>query len=507
MFRFSLAPFYLALVSPLLLAGCGDSDSSSAAPPTPLPEEVPLLDWNWLPAPQLIDTDGTTAGRPNGVIGVTGDASLVWRRDGTGPLSCGAMAYYGINTTSWDGESAGLVDCGDLDTGEVPQVGMDVNGNAMTVWVTHQAGGDYARIRSSVREADGDWSAAVDVSGSPQAERSAANPSLFVPGSGNPTLVWQQNAGSSYGYYDNLFISTFDTQTGTWSSQQNLNYQGGPLSNYEHHSRSPVLAGNQNGELVLAYTQEEGWDYGQPTDPEPQVRAVIYKPGDPFSEWQHHMKLSELATLPHNIRAFMDADGNATVLWIQDDSGNENLYARRYDAVDGWDASPTQLESVSGDVGEMDAAIDANGDIMVVWRQWIAEAGALSSGPSALIAQTERLRYSRFDSDSDSWSTASGIHADTVEPLGLAVDVDQNGNAMLAWEGNEGYQISASRYEAATDTWRAPELLSEDFSDPMHEEYGEVDDVLVFVNDEGYTGVGWQQHNGTSRRIYAIGLR
>lgn len=516
MSRTSRSFLSMAFLASLLVAGCNnsndlfdglDSDPDQPTEP-PGPDAIPLLDWDWFSDARVIDTDESDAGRVNGVIAATGDATLIWRREGTAPLSCAATTYFEITTTSWEGWAADLVECGDSDPGELPQVGMDSDGKAIVAWVNDQVGSDAA-VRSAYRPADGDWSAAGDVSVSGGSGFESNHPSLFVPQTGDAYMVWQQRTTSSYGSFDNLYLSVFDTEANTWSVPTGLNGSGsgsGPLGDYYHRHLNPVLAGNQNGQMVLAYTVQQGYVGGDQYDIDDQVRAVIYTPDAAGDQWISPMRLSEGTNRPFNLRAVIDGDGNAIVLWLQNDGTVENLYGRRYDAVDGWDAEPTLLESGAARVIEMDAAIDGNGDVMVAWRQFIED-----PVPSAQVADpegyTSRLQYSRYDSETGSWSAPAGIHADSVEALAVSVDVDVWGNALVAWEGGQGYEISASRYEQATDTWRAPELLSTDFRDDLDPAYGRVDDVMVFVNDEGYAGVGWQQHNGTSRRIYATGLR
>lgn len=104
---------------------------------------------------------------------------------------------------------------------------------------------------------------------------------------------------------------------------------------------------------------------------------------------------------------------------------------------------------------DSDVAIDAGGNVFVVWLQQSPD------------YSTEDLMANRYHAASDTWSGAQPLEFDdtaTRQPIvGQQIVADNLGNAIAVWVQSDGVlqNLRAARYSAADAQWLPGELLEE----------------------------------------------
>jgi hypothetical protein len=209
-------------------------------------------------------------------------------------------------------------------------------------------------------------------------------------------------------------------------------------------SFSPQVAMDANGNAVAVWLQAAGAG-------EEDVFANRYVAGSGWGQAQLVSNLSELGEA-NEVQIAMDASGNALVIWRQTDSQtlDQNLWFNRYTTRSGW-GTPDLLERVPGDARSPQIASTASGTAMAIWRQE-NEAGTRTS-----------IMASRYQ-PSSGWATPELVEKDdSGDAFDPQVALDANGNAMAVWGQFDGlrHNIWANRF-AATGQWGTPERLEKD---------------------------------------------
>jgi hypothetical protein len=175
----------------------------------------------------------------------------------------------------------------------------------------------------------------------------------------------------------------------------------------------------------------------------------------------------------YNSQIAMDNNGNAMVVWQQvDSSRNTSILANRYSA--GVWGGVVWLEAGAGNATSPQVAMSSNGNAMVVWQQ------VDSSGHVSILAN----RYS-----AGVWGGAVWLEAGTGDATQPQIAMDNDGNAMVVWQqvDNSGYQsIMANRYSAGV--WGGATLLEDSTNDAF--------DPQVTIDSKGNAMVAWIQVEG-----------
>ncbi len=195
----------------------------------------------------------------------------------------------------------------------------------------------------------------------------------------------------------------------------------------------------------------------------------------------------------------VNANGTAIAVWQVWDAtgaGGWHIYANLYDGTN-WSA-PIMLDSATSyEPIAPKAALDANGNAIVIWLN------------NETFPQNEySIRSRRYDFGSNSWSPALGVESDTlVNPRlrirslgtrngpGLQFEPDvpdltgnDNGDAIVIWsedlDDDGTHTVRAMQYTIA-DGWSAPEPLSNDIN-------GDTSLPRVIMNNNGNGIAVWQ---------------
>jgi hypothetical protein len=258
------------------------------------------------------------------------------------------------------------------------------------------------------------------------------------------------------------------------------------------------------------------------------------------SGWQCAMRIDGVAGKAYDPQIAVDSNGNIVAVWSQHDGTYNSIFANRYVADAGrW-----------GDAGFVDSngyvafypqvALDANGNAIVVWEQWVlsdtvyhgfgnrydADAGVWGSvvriermpgqtqasgmqvafdthgDAIAVWYQDDGTRFNvysnRFSADAGRWGDAGEIETGTGGVNYPRVAVDSNGNAVAVWMQYDGTysSIYANRFSVATGLWGDAGVIEQNAGNAWYY-------AFVAVDSSGNAVAVWRQDGGTAENIWA----
>jgi len=298
-----------------------------------------------------------------------------------------------------------------------PRVAFASDGTAIAVW--QQGDGSRINIWANRRTAAG-WGSPtlVETSDAGYAEE----PELAVDAGGDAIVMWRQRQTSNS--LGELWANNFRPGVG-WGTPQLI---GTDVQALSYQLR---FDGRGNALAVWADFANSSW-------------ATLYLAGQ---GWGTPFRLGP-ASAP---RVAFDAQGNALVLWIQQDAVpnpvpcivltsigggstcpatvlRKNLWSRRHTPADGW-AQPQLVDTSDlGDVSSPAFAFDQAGNAIAVWTQRVDN---LFSGVVTVWAN----RYT----NGTGWGTATVIQDQaTGDAMVPSVAVNAAGEAIVAWGQLDG---------------------------------------------------------------------
>lgn len=403
----------------------------------------------------LIESDDNGDARvPRLAIDGSGNATAVWHQsDGTRD-NIWANRY--AAASGWG--TAELIETNDAGSAFDPQVAVDADGNALTVWWQHD--GKRFNIWANRYDAVTGWGTPVRLKADDSG--SAFDPQIAVDANGNALAVWNQQDDKRY----NIWANRYDAATG-WGKPSRLKVDaaGGAFD--------PQVAMDADGNALAVWQQF----YGKHAN----IWANRY---DVAAGWGNPSRLKadddRAAFYP---QLSVDAYGNAVAVWWQHDGTRANIWANRYDAASGWGTSTAIKADDSGDAFDPQVTLDADGNALAFWSQ---------------EDETHSNIWANRHDVASGWSAPSRIKTDdsggAFYPQ-LAVDAD--GNAFAVWVQHDGKRANvwANRYDAATG-WGTPRLIeTNNGGDAFHPQ--------IAVDADGHALAVWWQHDGTRTNIWA----
>ncbi len=176
----------------------------------------------------------------------------------------------------------------------------------------------------------------------------------------------------------------------------------------------------------------------------------------------------------------MDNNGNALIVWRQSDGNNWQIFKSEY--RDGAWTHPEDLDdNISPDdqdAYEPRAAMDNNGNAIIVWHQY--------DGSTNLIYKSEyRDGAWSHPEDLTEFISLDGLYAESPQ-----VAMDDSGNAVIAWEQHNGANWQVFKSEYRDGAWTDPAGVSES---------GSVIVSQVAMDNNGNALIAWTQdvdHHG-----------
>lgn len=287
-----------------------------------------------------------------------------------------------------------------------------------------------------------------------------------------------------------------------------------------------AAAVSANGDAVVAWLQS----------------SAIFKSHRRNGVWTHPSSLTDYISLPalpaSNVPAVaMDKNGNAIIIWRQNDGSNPMLYKAEF-RNGTWTLPSTVNDRVSfagNAVARMNVAMGDNGDAIIVWEQsngavnrgykaeyrngvWSYPAAhtdaftpagnAVSAPHPAMNNKGETLitwhqdfagvtRIFKSEYRNGAWTHPSSA-ADSISAAGLnhqfaKANMDNNGNALICWYGNNGTANATYKSEYRNGAWTNPSSAADYISFSTNA----VLEVSCGLSNSGDAVITWRQHDGT----------
>lgn len=196
---------------------------------------------------------------------------------------------------------------------DVPAVAVNRSGDAVVCWLQHESGNDRVMVSERV---DGTWThpagfgAAINPSGN-----WAVLPRAAVATNGDAIVTWYQVDGSDA----QIYVS--HREGGVWTHPiglaDNISPAGGS-------AESPFVAMSDNGDAVVA------WDQFNPNSSSWSIYMSELRDGT----WTHPADLDSSISPTGNdairTRVAMNRNGDAVIVWQQDDGSDTAIYASEY---------------------------------------------------------------------------------------------------------------------------------------------------------------------------------
>jgi hypothetical protein len=367
---------------------------------------------------QVNATTSTRKERPDVAMDDAGNFVVTWEsmhQDGNG---------YGVYARRYD--AAGVAQGGEFrvntfTTGAqwFPAVAMDDDGDFVVTWSDFAQPGIYAQRYDEMGVAQG---AEFRVNaGTAHAQTS----DIAVAGEGSFTVTWQSDEeGLGWG----ILARTFSAGGVPQQHQFRVN------TTAASDQTEPAAAMSADGKAVIAWQGIAGpfadifarrfvEGVPPPSHVGPEFRVNTYTPdGQGFPS------------------AAMDADGDFVIVWesAYQDSNGYGIYAQRYNAAGVAQGAEFRVNTtISNHQYDPEVAMDADGDFVVVWSDYLNNDVYARRFNAMGVAQGPEFLVNTFTFDSQ---------------IRGAVAMDADGDFVIAWEsyqeGFGGWGVYAQRYSA-----------------------------------------------------------
>jgi hypothetical protein len=394
-----------------------------------------------------------------------------------------------------------------------PRIAIDANGNALAVW--DQANGASSNIYANrFTAASSTWGSAVLI----ETDNTGAAwaPQIAIGADGNALAVWSQYDGTN----TSIWANRFNAASNAWSGAVLIEVNPGE-------AYDPRIAIAPDGNALAVWRQSDGvrfnvWANRFSVASNTWGSAVLIETDDEGDA--------------HDPRIAIDLNGNAIVVWPQDDGNTTtNVWANRFAAVSNTWGSAQMLEVSPGDVGSRpQIAVGPNGDALAVWFQFdgarsdlwgnrfdatsntwsgaaLIESGAgsgdepqvaIGTNGNALIvwSQSSNIWAKRFTSTSNTWGAAVLIELSSGEAARPRIAIDANGDAIAVWSQSDGVRSSiwANRFTAANNTWDSPNATLIEANNAGDAFFPE-----IAIDANGNALAIWRQSDGTRDNVWA----
>ena len=193
-----------------------------------------------------------------------------------------------------------------------PQIAIDVNGNALVVWVQFYG---FSRDIWSNRfsSAGGSWGTATLIETANTGN--ALEPQIAVDATGNALAVWTQSDGTRYNIWANRFTVAAGGG-GSWGAATLIQ------SDTVRDAGEPQIAFDSSGNAMAVWAQSDG------------LRDTIWASRFAAAyggSWGAPSLIESNITAPAKTpQIALDTNGNAMAIWAQSDRMRDNIWANRF---------------------------------------------------------------------------------------------------------------------------------------------------------------------------------
>jgi hypothetical protein len=416
---------------------------------------------------QIIETSPGSVPAPQLAVRSNGEAIAIWQdTDLANQLHHTVKMNRYVAGAGWDALPRNIAYSAGGGTIKEPRIALAASGDAIVVWAQDDdgAGSGFNSVAANRRAAGADWNS-NDATFLEGTELPASNPQIALNAIGRGFAVWDQSDSNS--------------RTNVWARSYSPNGGWGVPTLVETSNASfagtPHVAVAANGDAVVAWLQLEngfysvwanrfgassGWsgaalletDDGQAN----AVQVALSATGDAIVIWRHdsisgdsiranhyvvgrgwgdHFSIGPTSSFASGARVAFDADGDAIVVWSQQEDPRYDVWARRYVAGTGWGEAELLNTGDDGNALNPQIAFDPRGNALVVWEQHDG---------------TRKNLWARRYVAANAWSAPVLIETeDAGDAIDSQIGVDADGNAIAIWRQDDGtrYNIWANRFE------------------------------------------------------------
>ena len=169
---------------------------------------------------------------------------------------------------------------------------------------------------------------------------------------GNAAFTWVQNDGT----HTNTYVSFYDHNSNSYTPNPIV------VDTLDTPVTQPTIAINENSDVIVAWSQKD-------SNGNKNVYAKRYKKST--NSWSAVERIEDINdNSVYDIKADIDKNGNAIVIWRQkDDSNIDSIYANYFDADENSWTGNLALEDVDYSAVHPTAKIDQNGGVVTAWVQ------------------------------------------------------------------------------------------------------------------------------------------
>jgi hypothetical protein len=318
-----------------------------------------------------------------------------------------------------------------------PQVAMDDSGNAIIVWDQNDNDAIQAADQVFMSEyRNGSWTHPAGLTDNISPDNTTTNhPQPIMGNNGNALIVWYQLDASSV---NRILMSEY--RNSAWTHDDISFTIDSHINPGTTAAINPEAAMDNNGNAIIVWQQENNFSVNR-------IFASEYR----NNPWTHssftidsHINPGTTAAI--NPQAAMDDNGNAIIVWQQNDGSNTQIYMSEYRNGE-WshnDASFTINSHISpdgGDASDPQVAMDNNGNALIIWRQ-------ISSSISRIFISEYR---------NGQWTHPEGlsyfISVNEYNAINPQVAMDDIGNAIIVWHQSDGSYIQIYMSEYRNGIW------------------------------------------------------
>jgi len=271
-----------------------------------------------------------------------GNAVVVWEQSDGNQKSIYANRY-SLASAGWGQPQ--LLEFGSAAVAD-PRVALDASGNAIALW-RQRDGSSYSLYASRYSSVTDDW-------GMPQLiedlSASVSKAQLAVDAAGNALAVWQQSGTST-----DIYANRYSVASDHWGLAV-------PIDNARGRADVPQVAIDPFGDAWAVWQQYDGNNR----------YSIFGNRYDAASDRWLGAQLIEDIDSGHAYEPQLDLDGsgNAQVVWRQSVAAKYRIYSRRYQAGAGdWGVIASLEDSQADDAYNPSIALSDDGNAIVVWKQ------------------------------------------------------------------------------------------------------------------------------------------
>ena len=335
-------------------------------------------------------------------------------------------------------------------------IAADSQGNALAAW--NQVSDGRGRVFGA-RYSNGQWSAVEALDS--DAAIAAHSPQLSSADNGSGIAAWsQEDSGSSN---LNIYVSMFSVNGG-WSEPEAISSPG-------TNSMSAALAMTPAGDALVSWREALAPGLGE-------IQARTFSTGAGWSSQTTVSVPGGNAVFP---RTALNAQGAGGITWQNIDNDRRDIWAARYQPGIGF-SEQTRIETLDdGSAYGHRIAVDATGNMLVVWVQSDGTADSIWSNRYTIGAGWGNPRLLEVSS--------------TAISSFPQVAFDDTGNASVLWsQASNGIRnIMMARY-LIDSGWQSAEAVDD-------EAFRHADEGVLTFTEEGRAIGAWMVDDGTTGSI------